>query len=60
MFIALSDTFSFLCSVDIAIAVGRILDACTHDTGPPMGVRSSGETDANGNGDIVVHAVLKT
>lgn len=53
-------TLLTFCSVDIAIAVGKILDSCTHDTGPPMGVRSAGQTDAEHNGDIRVHAVLKT
>jgi hypothetical protein len=52
--------FSDCESVDIAIAVGKILDSCTHDTGPPMGVRSAGQTDAEHNGNIRVHAVLKT
>jgi hypothetical protein len=47
-------------SIDIAIAVGRILDSCTEDTGPPQGVRSAGQTDANNNGDIVVIAVAKS
>jgi len=55
-----SDGVMHCVSVDIAIAVGRILDACTEDTGPPQGVRSAGQTDANNNGDIVVIAVAKS
>jgi hypothetical protein len=45
-------------SIDIAIAVGHILDQCTHEV-VPYGMKSSGEEKANRNGDIVVHAVLK-
>ena len=45
-------------SVDIAIAVGHILDQCTHEVAP-YGMKASGEEKANRNGDIVVHAVLK-
>jgi hypothetical protein len=44
-------------SVDIAIAVGKILDACTHEVAP-FGLRASGELAANNNPDIIVHAVL--
>ena len=45
-------------SIDIAIAVGHILDQCTHEV-VPYGMRASGEEKANRNADIVVHAVLK-
>lgn len=47
-----------MCSVDIAIAVGHILDQCTHEVAP-YGLKASGQERANGNPDIVVHAVLK-
>jgi hypothetical protein len=44
------------CSLDIAVAVGQILDACTHEV-VPYGMKASGEKLANGNPNISVHAV---
>ena len=45
-------------SIDIAIAVGKILDQCTHEVAP-YGMKASGQEPANRNSKIVVHAVLK-
>jgi hypothetical protein len=45
-----------ICSLDIAVAVGQILDACTHEV-VPYGMKASGEKLANGNPNISVHAV---
>jgi hypothetical protein len=49
-------TAIFTCSLDIAVAVGHILDACTHEV-VPYGMKASGEKLANGNPNISVHAV---
>jgi hypothetical protein len=43
-------------SIDIAVAVGKILDACTHEV-VPYGLRASGEMLAPSNENISVHAV---
>lgn len=45
-------------SIDIAIAVGKILDQCAHEVAP-YGLKASGQEPANRNSNIVVHAVLR-
>jgi hypothetical protein len=44
-------------SIDIAVAVGHILDQCTAEVGG-VGWRAAGVEQANGNPDIYVHALL--
>lgn len=50
-----ADVKPFLSSANIAISVGAIMDACSWEF-ETRGEYSTGETAADGNADIVVHA----